>query len=57
MSQKIGLRGEASCFLKIWVKEALNFDSGPKRYSETRQTAIKVLVESELLVLALSNMA
>ena len=44
-------------FLKIWVKEALNFDSGPKRYSEKHQSGIKVLVESELLVLALSNVA
>ena len=44
-------------FSKFGAKEALNFDSGPKRYSETRQTGIKVPVESELLVLALSNMA
>ena len=40
-------------FSKFGVKEALNFDSGPKRYSKTRQTGIKFLVEPELLVLAL----
>ena len=44
-------------FLKIRVKDALNFDSGRKSYSKTCQTGIKVLAESELLVLGLSNMA
>ena len=44
-------------FSKFGVNEAINFDSGPKRYSERHQTGIKVLVESELLMLALSNMA
>ena len=44
-------------FSKFGVRGALNFDNGPKRYLETHQTGVKILVESKLLVLALSNMA
>ena len=44
-------------FLKISVKEALNFDDSPKGYSETHQTGIKIIAESKLLVLAPSNTA
>ena len=39
-------------FPKFGVKGALNFDNGPKSYSETHQTGVKILVESNLLVLA-----
>ena len=39
------------------MRYSLNFDNGPKWYSETRQTGIKIFVESKLLVLVLSNMA
>ena len=44
-------------FPKILGQGALNFIIGPKRYYETRQTGVKIVIESELLVLAVSNMA
>ena len=44
-------------FPKFGVRGALNFDNSPKSYSETRQTGIKIIVESKLLVLAPSNTA
>ena len=48
-----------SFFSKFEVKTALNFDSvnGSKWLSEMGQTGIEILVESNLLVLALSNLA
>ena len=50
--------GSSIFFLsKFGVQGALNLDSGTKRFSEMRQTGIKVHVESELLILALSNRA
>ena len=44
-------------FPKFGVRGALNFDNGPKSYFENAPDRIKILVESKLLVLALSNMA
>ena len=44
-------------FPKFGVGDALNFDNGPKSYSETHQTGVKILVESKILVLTPSNMA
>ena len=44
-------------FPQFGVRGALNFDNCPKRYSETRQTGVKILLESKLLILVFSNMA
>ena len=43
-------------FPKFVVGDALNFDNGPKSYSERHQTDVKILVESKILEPTASHM-
>ena len=42
-------------YIFFYVSEPLNFHKRPKRYFETCHTGIKILVQSKLMVIALSN--
>ena len=44
-------------FSKFGIRDQLNFANRSKWYCKTRQTSLQILVESNLLVLALSNPA